>query len=73
MHGVATNHGFVDGNKRTAYALFYLLLAQSGCRFQKTSTITDEDDIERLVLDATTRFLDQEEVALWLKKRIRRA
>ena len=73
IHGVATNHGFIDGNKRTAYTLFYLLLAQSGYRFQKTSTITDEDDIERLVLDATTRFLDQEEVALWLKKRIRRA
>jgi death-on-curing protein len=72
VHAVSTNHGFVDGNKRTAFYLFHLLLAQSGYAVPKTSTDQDSDDIEHLILDLTTRFLDQEEATAWLKKRIRR-
>jgi death-on-curing protein len=70
LHAVATNHGFVDGNKRTALTLFYLLLDQSGYEFRKTSTRQDEDDIEHLILDVTTRFLSYEELIGWLRVRI---
>lgn len=72
LHAVATNHGFVDGNKRTALTLFYLLLDLSGYEFRKTSTRQDEDDIEHLILDVTTRFLSYEELIAWLRARIRR-
>ncbi len=32
VHGVVTNHGFVDGNKRTALYLVELLAVRSGYR-----------------------------------------
>lgn len=73
IQSVAINHGFIDGNKRTALILFYLLIEKSGYTIQQTSTLEDEDDIEHLILDLTTRFLDLDEVTAWLKKRISRA
>ena len=72
IHSVATNHGFVDGNKRTALLLCYLFLERSGYAVRQTSTRDDEDDIEHLILDLTTRFLDINEAVIWLKKRIYR-
>ena len=71
VHSVATNHGFVDGNKRTALILLELFLERSGFEVRETSTSPDSDDIEHLILDMTTRFLTFEEVTYWLKMRIR--
>ena len=68
---MATNHGFVDGNKRTALILLELFLERSGFEVRETSTSPDSDDIEHLILDMTTRFLSFEEVTYWLKMRIR--
>ena len=50
IQSVAINHGFIDGNKRTALILFYLLIEKSGYIIQHTSTLEDEDDIEHLIL-----------------------
>ena len=72
LQSVATNHGFHDGNKRTAFILVNLLLERSGCAVHKTSTRPHEDDIEHLILDMTLHFLDLEEVTNWFKKRIYR-
>ena len=72
LDAVAANHGFADGNKRTALVLFYLLLERSGFEFVSTSTIPNEDDIEHLIIDLTTHFLSYEECAQWLKARIQR-
>lgn len=71
MHSLATNHAFTDGNKRTALIILNLFLEKSGYRLQKTSTPEEENDAEHLILDATIKFLDFEEVKLWLKQRIR--
>lgn len=71
IEAVSNNHGFVDGNKRTALVLFYLLLERSDYEFIATSTISDEDDIERLILDVTTHFFTLDECVRWLKPRIR--
>ena len=72
IQSVSANHGFVDGNKRTAFMLFHLLLSRSGYVFVGTST--DEiDDIEHLITDLTTKFLNLEEMTLWLKHRIQKA
>ncbi len=72
MHSLATNHAFVDGNKRTALSILHLFLDKSGYELRKTSTNPHEDDAEHLILDVTTRFLDFEEATTWLKKRVRR-
>ena len=69
IQSVSVNHGFVDGNKRTALMLFHLLLDNSGYIVNQTST-SEDDDIEHLILDSVTRFLDLEEMTLWLKNRI---
>ena len=64
IQSVAVNHAFVDGNKRTAFILCYLLLEQSGYGLPQTSTHSD-NDLEHLILDLTTRFLTLEEVEGW--------
>jgi death-on-curing protein len=70
IHALVTNHGFVDGNKRTAYYLVFLLLEKSGFSFAESTSTNDRDDIEHLILDLTTHFLDFEETVNWLKRRI---
>lgn len=72
IQSVATNHGFIDGNKRTALILFYLLLNRSGYSLRQSSTSEDSDDVEHLIMDVTTKFLRLEEVMLWLRNRIYR-
>ena len=72
IESVATNHGFVDGNKRTALTLCHLFLERSGCGIHQTSTVDDIDDVEHLILDLTTKFLSYDEVLMWLNKRIYR-
>lgn len=67
---MATNHGFADGNKRTAYLLLLRILEGSGYGLRETSSLDDENDLEHLILDMTTRFLDEEEVGAWIKKRL---
>lgn len=49
IQSIATNHGFTDANKRTAFIIFYLFIEKSGYAFRKTSTRQDEDDIEHLM------------------------
>ena len=70
VDGVVSNHGFVDGNKRTALMLCYLFLEKSGWKLQQTSTRQDEDDLEHLILDLTTHFLTLEETMEWFKHRL---
>lgn len=46
LHGVVSNHGFVDGNKRTALYLVELLVRRSGY------VLVEEDDkIVQMVVD----------------------
>ena len=49
-----------------------MLIGRSGYALRKTSTVADEDDVEHLILDMTTRFLDEDEVARWIRKRLKR-
>lgn len=69
IQSVSVNHAFIDGNKRTAFILFNMLLEKSGFALPQTSN-HNEDDLEHLILDLTTRFLELEEVERWLKSRI---
>jgi len=73
IEALVMNHGFVDGNKRTAYYLLDLLIRQSGYDLDVSSSTHEMDDAEHLILDVTTRFLDFEEAAHWLKRHIRPA
>ncbi len=71
LHSVASNHGFTDGNKRTAFILFHLFLENSGYEIESQSHLTAEDEVEHLIMDVVTKFIDFDELVVWIKKRIR--
>ena len=71
IQSIAGNHGFVDGNKRTALILAYKLVEDSGHQIVHRSTNVNEDDVEHLILDLTTHCLDFEEISRWLKSQIK--
>lgn len=63
--GVARNHPFVDGNKRTAWVLARLFLALNESRLTFTAT----DAIETMLALAAGE-LSEEEMADWFRQRI---
>lgn len=60
--GVARNHPFVDGNKRTAWVLARLFLALNGQRL-----VFDPDDAIRTVLALAAGDLSEDELADWFR------
>jgi death-on-curing protein len=73
VESVSRNHGFADGNKRTAIILLHTLLKESGyklCPYGKDESL--ETAIEQTVLDVVTRAVTFDELEGWLRARIRR-
>jgi death-on-curing protein len=70
VHSLALNHGFIDGNKRTAAAAMSLFLHRSGY----TLTAGEEDqlniDVEQMVLDVVEHRMSFDELVLWFRERI---
>lgn len=62
-HGVARNHPFVDGNKRTAWVLARLFLALNG-----TAITFDPEDAIRAALALAAGELTEEEMADWFRE-----
>jgi death on curing protein len=63
--GVARNHPFVDGNKRTAWVLARLFLAING-----HSLTFDKEDTVRAVLALASGDLSEDELADWFRTRL---
>lgn len=66
--GIARNHPFVDGNKRTAWVLARLFVALNGMRPRFTAV----DAIEAMLALAAGE-LSEEELADWFRQRISEA
>ena len=67
VHGVVSNHGFVDGNKRTSVYLLELLAVRSGYR------LVVEDLVLADVITAVAQGqMGYEELATWFKGRLER-
>ena len=64
--GIARNHPFVDGNKRTAWVLARLFLATNDLRFEFEKT-----DATRVMLALAAGELTEEELAGWFRERLR--
>ena len=62
MHGIITGHPFMDGNKRTGYALARMLLQDAGLDFDAT-----EDERYDTVILVATGKLDVEELQTWVE------
>jgi death on curing protein len=66
-YGLAKNHGFADGNKRTAWVVARLFLADNGYALQFRGT-----DAVKLVEALAAGTMDEPAVTDWLRARMRR-
>jgi death-on-curing protein len=73
LEGVATCHGFADGNKRTALILTLLMLEESGYRLVPAGPEEDLDDaLEVFILGVVAHEYTFAEMVNWFKARVRR-
>ena len=63
--GIARNHAFIDGNKRTAWVLVRLFLKANGVEIG-----FDKADAIHAVMALAAGDLSEEELALWFRERI---
>lgn len=68
LHSMVNNHGFVDGNKRTAWLVVELLIHRSGHRLD----VPDDEPIDDLVVAVASGELDFEGLARWFRPRLAR-
>jgi death-on-curing protein len=74
VQSVATNHGFADGNKRTATILMLTLLSKSGYGLRAIRRDGDiQAAVEKMVLDVVEHRLSFNDLVLWFKARIYRS
>jgi len=66
-YGVARNHPFVDGNKRTAWVLARLFLALNQAALSFAA-----EDASRAMLALAADALEEEALAAWFRERIER-
>jgi death-on-curing protein len=66
--GIVRNHPFVDGNKRTGFAIGIAFLELNGCVFQAT-----EEEGTQAVLALAAGDLDETGYAEWLRANTKRA
>ena len=64
-YGLAKNHGFVDGNKRTAWVAARLFLADDGRRLD-----FNVDDAVRIMEDVASGEITETELAHWFRERL---
>ena len=62
-YGIANNHPFTDGNKRTALHSMYVYLIIN--RFDITAT---QQDVENMIIDVASGNMTNVELAQWLQK-----
>lgn len=65
MHGIITGHPFLDGNKRTGYALARLILQDADLDIE-----AGEDDRYDMVILVATGQLDVDGIVAWMRTRV---
>ena len=68
LHRMAGNHGFVDGNKRTAWLLVEILIDRSGYLLD----MPDDEPIDDLVVAVASGLRSFDEIAAWFSARVKR-
>ena len=68
---LATNHGFIDGNKRTAFLIVDLFLNRSGYRLRGMRR-SGLRELEDLILEIVEQHLPFETISEWFEKRVQR-
>jgi death-on-curing protein len=60
--GIASNHPFVDGNKRVAFQAMYVFLGLNGLR-----VVSDEREVVELMFAVASGDTAEERLAAWLR------
>lgn len=68
LESMVGNHGFVDGNKRTAWLVTEILIGRSGYFLD----IPDDEPVDDLVVGVADGSLSFEEVEVWFRNRLAR-
>ncbi|MBC7154275.1 MAG: type II toxin-antitoxin system death-on-curing family toxin [Rhodobacteraceae bacterium] len=68
LHSMVGNHGFVDGNKRTAWLLVEILIDRSGYYLN----IPDDERIDDLVVDVAAGVMEFDQLVSWFNDRLDR-
>lgn len=63
--GIAANHGFADGNKRTAWVAARLFLADNGYVLA-----FDQLEAVQIMRDVAAKTMTEEQLANWFRKRL---
>ncbi len=63
--GIAKNHAFIDGNKRTAFQVMYVFLGLNGYRI-----VAAEAAAVELMVDVATGVIDEEKLAQWCRANV---
>lgn len=71
LHSLVLNHGFIDGNKRTALLSLHLLLDRSGYGITRRRGVDVQDELEELILGIVDHSIGFEELVEWMEKRVR--
>lgn len=70
VHAVVKNHGFVDGNKRTAVYLMDLLLKRSGYKLASDPADEARVGLEIMIDGIVAGSVDVESLSAWFSSRI---
>jgi death on curing protein len=68
LESMVGNHGFVDGNKRTAWLLVELLLSRSGFRLD----IPEDEKLDDFVVSVAAGQADFAAIERWFATRLRK-
>lgn len=66
LESVVNNHGFIDGNKRTAWLLTETLIERSGFMLD----IPEDEPIDDLVVSVAAGEIDFQELVVWFSERL---
>ena len=69
LHSIANNHALLDGNKRTAWAAAWLMIALNGeVTFQDFPGMLDAEAAEEFMLEASANKLTWQEISARLRE-----
>lgn len=66
-YGLCRNHGFVDGNKRTAFVVALVFLLDNGL-----ALVADDPDAVRTMVATAAGELAEVDLATWFRRHVRR-
>lgn len=70
VESMTMNHGFVDGNKRTALHMLGILLDRSGYELVFRASARMNRQLEEMVLAVAEHRMDFADIAAWIKARM---